>query len=156
MFPDYTATTGNYNELIIKAVAERYRRAYGAGRKPHRRIYISRSRAPVRRVLNDEVVHGESLSFSQQVQLLSECEMVAVPHGAGFVNMLFMPPGGSVLEIHPRDTKINNCYFTLASALSHPYYYMLADTASKHLDAHLDNMIVDPNLLERNLQNICA
>jgi capsular polysaccharide biosynthesis protein len=166
--PAHAAATGNYNELLIRSVAERYRLAFGSERKPDRRIYISRSKAPVRRVLNEdeivpvlsrhgfEIIHGESLSFSEQVRLLSECTMIAGPHGAGFVNMLFMAPGGSILEIHPRDTKINNCYFTLASALSHPYHYMLADTASTHLESHHDNMTVDPEELDRNLERMCS
>ncbi|WP_037088585.1 glycosyltransferase family 61 protein [Neorhizobium vignae] len=166
--PAHTAATGNYNERLIRCVAQRYRQAFGSGRKPDRRIYISRSKAPVRRVLNEdeiapvlsrhgfEVIQGESLSFSEQVRLLSECAMLAGPHGAGFVNMLFMVPGGSILEIHPRDMKTNNCYFTLASALSHPYHYMLADTVSKQVESHHDNMIVDPQELDRNLGRMCS
>lgn len=167
-FPAYTAATGNYNEQIIRSVGERYRYAFGTTAKPHRRIYISRSKAPVRKVLNEdeimpvlikhgfEILLGENLTFAEQVRLMSECTMLAGPHGAGFVNMLFMQPGSSILEIHPRDTKTNNCYFTLSSALSHRYYYMLANTASMDVESHHDNMVVNPDELDKNLKRMCG
>ena len=37
--------------------------------------------------------------------------------------MLFMPPGGQVLELRNEEDR-NNCYFALASDLGHPYYYL--------------------------------
>lgn len=165
--PTYSAETGNYNESVIKSVGEIYRRYYGTSSPIGRRIYISRSKAPVRKVLNEdqilpvlrqhgfEVVHCENLSFSEQVKLFSEASMIAGPHGAGFVNMMFTHPGAKLLEIHPRDTKINNCYFSMASAFEHPYFYMLSDTSSKDLPSHLDNMIVDLAELDRNLSLMC-
>lgn len=167
LLPTRVADTGNYNEDVIREVGDLYRRYYGISQPKGRRIYVSRSKAPVRNVLNEteikpilsrfgfEIVHCENLSFSEQVKLFSDSAIVAGPHGAGFVNTMFMPEGSKVLEIHPADTKINNCYFTMASAFHHSYFYMLANTASSTLPSHLDNMIVDPAKLQEQLEAVC-
>lgn len=168
LIPTYVAHTGNYNDEIIRKVGRLYREYFGASTSLGRRIYISRSKAPVRKILNEseilpvlsrygfEIFHCENLSFKQQVKLLSEASILTGPHGAGFVNMMFMAEGATVLEIHPKDQKINTCYFSMASAFNHSYFYMLADTTSPStLPSHLDNMIVDPVKLEEQLQAVC-
>lgn len=167
LLPTRVADTGNYNEAVIREIGDLYRRYYGTSQPKGRRIYVSRSKAPVRNVLNEEeirpvlsrfsfeIIHCENLSFSEQVKLFSDSAIVAGPHGAGFVNTMFMPEGSKVLEIHPADTKVNNCYFTMASAFHHSYFYMLANTASSTLPSHLDNMIVDPVKLQEQLEAVC-
>jgi capsular polysaccharide biosynthesis protein len=166
--PTYSADTGNYNESVIRSVGDTYRNHYGASAPVGRRIYISRSKAPVRKIENEdqilpvlarhgfEIVHCENMTFSEQVKLFSESSMMAGPHGAGFVNMMFMHPEAKILEIHPRDTKINNCYFSMASAFKHSYFYMLSDTSSRDLPSHLDSMIIDVDELDKNLSLLCA
>lgn len=167
LLPTRVADTGNYNEDVIREVRDLYRRYYGTPQSKGRRIYVSRSKAPVRNILNEteikpvlsrfgfEIVHCENLSFSEQVRLFSDSAIIAGPHGAGFVNTMFMPEGSKILEIHPADTKVNNCYFTMASAFHHSYFYMLADTASTITPSHLDNMIVDPVKLQVQLEAVC-
>ncbi len=44
--------------------------------------------------------------------------------------MLFMREGQQVLELRRRGDAHNNCYFTLASAMGHDYYYLLCDGSS--------------------------
>ncbi|UHS58226.1 MULTISPECIES: glycosyltransferase family 61 protein [Agrobacterium] len=167
-FPTYSAESGNYNESVIRSVGKIYRDHYGSSVSAGRRIYVSRSKASVRNVVNEteiapvlarygfEIVHCENMSFSEQVHLFSESSMIAGPHGAGLVNMMFMSPGAKILEIHPRDTRINNCYFCMASAFDHPYRYMLSKTASEALPSHLDNIIVDPKELDEQLSKMCV
>ncbi len=165
--PTYVAETGNYNDEIIRKVGGLYRAYFGTSTQSARRIYVSRSKAPVRQIANEaeilpilsrhgfEIVHCENLSFSEQVKLFSEASIITGPHGAGFVNMMFMAESATVFEIHPRDQKINTCYFSMASAFNHSYFYMLADTASTTTPSHLDNMIVDPVKLEEQLEAVC-
>jgi len=166
--PSYVAETGNYNDDVIKKVGELYRAYFGTSSPSVRRIYVSRNKAPVRQISNEaeilpilsrygfEIVHCENLSFSEQVKLFSEASIITGPHGAGFVNMMFMHEGATVLEIHPRDQKINTCYFSMASAFNHSYFYMLAETASTTTPSHLDNMIVDPVKLQEQLEAVCG
>jgi len=65
------------------------------------KIFISRRKALQRRIINeDEVIEAlapfgfvayalEELSFSEQVRLFSQADMVVAPHGAGLTNMIF-------------------------------------------------------------------
>lgn len=83
----------------------------GARPHPHRRLYVSRGEAGVRRLLNEEdilamlesagyeVVHPERLSVGEQASLFAEASHVVGVHGAGLTNMVFMAPGTRVFEI---------------------------------------------------------
>jgi capsular polysaccharide biosynthesis protein len=153
--PEYIADTGNYNEPMMRDISDIYRNHFGVKRPRGRRVYISRNKAQVRRVANEdelqlvlarhgfEIVHCEAMSFSQQVELFSDCSVIAGPHGAGQTNMLFMPPQSAVVEIQPKDSTINTCFFSLASAMKHHYFYVMADPMRKDRPSHLDDMIVD-------------
>ncbi|MCC9656526.1 glycosyltransferase family 61 protein [Rhodopirellula halodulae] len=99
---------------------------------PHRRIYISREFAQMRRVENErqvqaamraagfEIIHTEKLSFCDQVVLFSETKILAGIHGAGLTNLVFMRPGTQLLEF--RRSPIagkktwNHCFRDLAAA----------------------------------------
>jgi capsular polysaccharide biosynthesis protein len=108
-----------------------------------RRIYISRSKAKTRRVLNEselipvlaqygfEVVRAEELTYQQQVQLFFEAEFVVAPHGAGLTNLLFSEQC-QVLEFHPANL-IKTHYFLLCKALGFRYG-ALVGTAGDHLE----------------------
>ena len=74
-----------------------------------RRIYISRQRTRYRRIVNEadveRVMHdfgfqtyfAEDLSFREQVELMSEADIIASPSGAALTNILFAPPGTKIL-----------------------------------------------------------
>lgn len=128
------------------------------------RIWISRAHAKKRRILNEielypilakhniEIVHTESLSFSEQVSLFQQAKMVVGLHGAGLTNMLFMQSGGYIIEIRKKGDNHSNCYFTLASDLQHKYYYLLADTIDEQL--HEGDCTVNPTDLDLLLTNV--
>lgn len=92
---------------------------------PGRRVYLARG--PGRRHLRNEAevaavcaefgfetVHSSSLKDSGDfVRLFAGCAAVISPHGAGLTNVIFMPPGGTVVELAPSDWR-------------RPYYYTLA------------------------------
>jgi capsular polysaccharide biosynthesis protein len=97
-----------------------------------RRVFISRANARYRRLLNEselipelerlrfEIVRPEEFSFADQVRIFSECAAVLGVHGAGLTNILFVPAGCSVLEIHGPDvTRFH--YWVMACTLGHSY-----------------------------------
>jgi capsular polysaccharide biosynthesis protein len=106
---------------------------YGSQTKRRmRRIFITRSKAKYRRLLNEsdlvselvrlgfEIVRPEELKFADQVRLFSECAIVLAQHGAGLTNMLFAPTGCRVLEIHgPEVTRFH--YWMMACTMGHRY-----------------------------------
>ncbi|NJK36759.1 MAG: DUF563 domain-containing protein [Oscillatoriales cyanobacterium RM2_1_1] len=75
------------------------------------RIYISRGDARHRRVINEievmEVlqqygfvsVQLESLTFSQQVALFAQANVIVAPHGSGLTNLVFCQPDTQVIEL---------------------------------------------------------
>ncbi|WP_299824500.1 glycosyltransferase 61 family protein [uncultured Pontibacter sp.] len=98
---------------------------------PKKRIYISRSNARTRRVVNEqelvpilasygfEVVRPEEMTYQQQVQLFFDAEAVIAPHGAGLTNLLFSEQC-KVLELHPANL-IKTHYFLLCKGLGFEY-----------------------------------
>jgi capsular polysaccharide biosynthesis protein len=78
-----------------------------------RRIYLSRADATRRLLLNEselyayltqndiEIVEASKLSFTEQVKLMAQCEIVVGVHGAAMSNIIFCTSGTSVLEIFP-------------------------------------------------------
>lgn len=101
----------------------------------YRKIYISRSGAGKRKVKNEdallpvlndagfEILQMENLSFKQQRELMRETRVLVSIHGAGLANMIFMPKGSNVVELHPAVDRYNSCFYHLATALNLNYFY---------------------------------
>src|SRR5205085_744168 len=102
------------------------------GRLEPRLLPLARRRSapPLRRtrtrVLGEfgfRVAHFEDYAFAQQVALAARARHFVSNHGAGLTNMLFMRPGGSVLELRRRGERERNWFFNLANAVGLDYYY---------------------------------
>jgi capsular polysaccharide biosynthesis protein len=157
------APTGNYRPAFVTGLGSDWRAFLGTGR-PHRKVYVSRQKAPWRKVRNEDVVWSrlhsqgfervflEDLPFAEQVRLLAETEVLVSNHGAGLTNLLFMVPGTRVLEVRMRGDAANNCYFSLASAVGLEYFYLLADPLPGQSDSHTADLIVDPVALDQVLE----
>jgi len=86
-----------------------------ATKERKRRLFVSRSGAKVRRLLNEDEVTGtlaplgfeairaETLSFAEQMSLYAGAEIIVAPHGAGLANTAICHPGTVIVElIHDR------------------------------------------------------
>jgi capsular polysaccharide biosynthesis protein len=134
LLPAHTALTGSYNHALINELRDRFIGRLTA--KPYKRIYISRQRAAKRRIINEEEVvmvlesNGyethffEDYSLQKQIDIMVQTKSVVGLHGAGLTNMLFMHKGGKILELRNHKDSHNNCFFALASAMGHAYYYL--------------------------------
>ena len=134
---------------------------------PPKRIYISRSKAFGRRIVNEQdlwpilarrgFIHVtlEEMKLKDQIRLFSEAEAVVAAHGAGMTNLIWCQPKIKVLEIFsPR--YVNLCYWAIASIMQADYHYLLGSADGLVDDVHdaryfLEDIIVDPLLLERSL-----
>ena len=65
--------------------------------------------------------------------------------------MLFMSPGANVLELRHATDRINNCYFTMASAMNLNYFYQSCEPANRDEDPHSADLKVDVEALRTNL-----
>ncbi|MFN2532383.1 MAG: DUF563 domain-containing protein [Pyrinomonadaceae bacterium] len=165
LLPSHTAPSGHYNEALVKGVRHTLLNTFGLSvDDADDRIYISRSRARKRRIINEaevvdllrefsfQIIHAEDLSFQQQVTTLSRARYLVSNHGAGLTNMMFMPLDGRVLELRHQTDAINNCYFTLSSALGIDYLYQTCPSVAGSEDAHSADLQVDVDMLRTNLK----
>jgi len=158
------APTGNYRPALMKALRDRFLSYFGSSKSSNRKIFISRSQAPKRRIANEdelapileragfEIVLMERLSFADQVKLLSETSVLIGNHGAGLINMLFMRANSSIVELRLQGDSANNCFYSLSSALEHSYRYQLCDTLRPGEDAHTADFVVDAVLFTQLLK----
>ncbi len=164
LLPTLTAPTGNYNEALVRALRDCLRACFvrpeGPASPP--RIYISRERARRRKVVNETgvraaleplgyaTVHFEGLAFDEQARIAAAAQEIVSNHGAGLANMLFMRPGGRVLELRRSADAHFNCYYALASALGLGYHYQNCAPRVPGEPTHTADLIVDVPTLQRN------
>ncbi|GIV33733.1 MAG: hypothetical protein KatS3mg031_1268 [Chitinophagales bacterium] len=133
-------------------------------------IYFSRKKAGRRKLVNEEEAerlltdHGfriicpEDLSFIEQIELMKKAKFLVGIHGAALTNMLFMPPGGKVLEMHrsilSKEDLHSDVYWKLAVASGHQYYYQFCDPMHPQEDFFTADLIADIPLLRRNLEKL--
>src|SRR5580704_11385223 len=109
-----------------------------------RKIYISRGQARRRKLVNEEqvlpwlekrgfeIVCLERLNFAEQVKLFSSARIVAGVHGAGMTNLIFGPPGCSMLEFFSPDYH-QFCYRDLAATLKMKYRFFTGNPGPHHV-----------------------
>jgi hypothetical protein len=139
-------------------------------KKANKRIYISRSKAKRRKIINEsefetyllaqnfEIVHFEDLSISQQVNLMSETEIVISLHGAGLTNCMFMQPQSNLIELIPEVEKLKDFRFPfwrISSIVGLRYYSLFCETKStEEIDLYDRNIIVSIKEIHNILEQI--
>jgi capsular polysaccharide biosynthesis protein len=131
----------------------------GDAGRAHRRLYVTRRGARLRRLANEadmtgvlerhgfEIVEAERLSFAEQVRKFAEARIICGPHGAGLANMAFMPPGGAAIEIRPLAGPTNGLY-TLAGAAGHAYFVARASFLDHGVHPHAADIAVAADELD--------
>jgi capsular polysaccharide biosynthesis protein len=139
---ELTAPTGNFNPLIINRLRDMFQKKLLCNTQTNK-VYISRGKSSKRRILNESEVieilakkgfgiyYFEELSCEEQATLCFNATHIMSNHGAGLTNILFMKKGGKVFEFRHENDTINNCYFSLASALELDYYYQICETTNE-------------------------
>jgi capsular polysaccharide biosynthesis protein len=127
-------------------------------KKTPNRIYISRKKAPKRRIENEkqflnllsdfgfERVYAEDLSVQNQIRLFSNADELIGPHGAGLTNMVWGDEM-TIFEIH--NDYVRDHYYVLANNLGHKYIPIQGhSTQPSQLNS---NLIVDIDQIEATL-----
>lgn len=167
LFPSHFSGTGNFNDEAIKNTRHLFKsKCINAEAKSNKRLYISRSKAERRRLFNEEDlteilnyfnferVFTEDLSITEQIILFSQANILLSNHGAGLTNMLFMEAYGNVIELRSRKDAVNNCYFSLASALNLNYFYLLCDPTDSSESFHIADLTFDKIELKYLIQSV--
>lgn len=132
--------------------------------KPTKRVYISRSDASVRRVVNEidliialnnlrfEAVCLTDLSLIDQARLFSEADLVVGPHGAGMTNVVFMQYNSrGLIEFMPETYELN-CFQAICEINGIPYQRMMSRT----VDPAVHNIEVDIAQVVRQVRQTLA
>ncbi|MFM6194129.1 MAG: glycosyltransferase family 61 protein, partial [Planktothrix sp.] len=76
--------------------------------------------------LNFESVVLESLTISEQAELMASASVVLAPHGAGLSNLVFCQPGTKVIELFA-PTHIPPCYRIISNICELEHYYLIGE-----------------------------
>lgn len=122
------------------------------------RIYVSRSKALIRRILNEVeltsalanldflIVDLAEFDVSQQISMFSGAKMVIAPHGAGLANLFFCQPGVSVLELHADTSYQDPSYWLSSCLMGHDFSYAIGEPLMSSSDNPKDrDFIVNVN-----------
>jgi capsular polysaccharide biosynthesis protein len=162
----YVAPTGNYNPSVLKELRQRLINEVPIEPVgvPTFDIYISRSKATRRRVLNEtevvalltgygfKIVFAEDLSFEEQIILFDNANNVIGIHGAGLTNCLFMKPDRNLLELRRKGDEHNNCYYSMANANDINYFYLECEADND--DTNICNLKVDLSKLKLAVESM--
>lgn len=157
----HTAITGNFDVPLINKLRDKF---INSSHQSKRYVYISRQNAKKRKILNEEDVvrvlsrfgfeihRFEEYSLAQQIAIMGDTKVLLSIHGAGLTNMLFMPKNSIIFELRNRNERKLNCFFSMASALDHQYYYLKNQGTSD--DTHEADLTVNVADLENELIKI--
>ncbi len=135
-------------------------------KKPPLRLYVSRSDALRRRILNEsevfavlkrygfEKVELSALTFKEQAEFFLAAEAVVGPHGAGFSHLVFCQPKTPFLEIFD-PAYFNPCYWYVSDRVGLEYYYQFGEGPRfpDGFQTHLDpDITVNLGQLEASLK----
>ena len=101
-----------------------------------------------------EIYNFDNLSLKEQIKIAQKTKLFISIHGAALTNMLFMKKSQNILEIRHPDSDLQNCYFSLASALKHNYFYFLGTPINKDSNPHDGNLKIDVESFENLLKTI--
>ena len=136
-----------------------------------RRLYFSRADAAWRRARNEpdlvpvlrsfdfEIVQVDRDKPWEQVRVSAGADLIVGVHGAALTNMMFMRPGGRLLELrHGRGDIFFDAYSPMAEALGIDYSIQLCEIADEVVGFNTKetDLIVDPDQLRENLARLTA
>lgn len=117
---------------VILSTAQREISSTGLARPES--IYVSRRDAKARPMLNEAELEEELKDLGVRIVVLSELSVdeqwrtfmgtkrVIGPHGAGLTNLIFLPSGSDVVEIHPPGNRARLAFERLTDQFDHHYW----------------------------------
>ncbi|MDR7240803.1 glycosyltransferase family 61 protein [Neobacillus drentensis] len=108
--------------------------------KEYQKVYITRSNAARRRVVNEEeliqllkrkgftIVILEKLKLWEQIEVFSSADIIIGPHGAGLTNLLFVRPGTKMIELFS-PAYVHPIYWVLSNRVGADYHYVIGEGA---------------------------
>ncbi len=134
------------------------------------KIYLSRKKASVRKVDNEddveelvrkhgfEVITNEDFNFFELLSIYSKAKCLISIHGAGLTNIIWMKKGSFVFELHRKITSSNDThnriFWYLADSLNHKYLRQACEPVDSKTDYVSANLNVNIRKFRSNLELI--
>lgn len=162
---------GNYSAPVMREVKAAFLAAAGVGQEAPAqptRLYISRSKAPRRKVLNEGEVEQllgrygfrcvcfEDFAFEDQLRLCASANVLVSMHGAGLSNMIFMPEQATIVEFRKFDDGLNYFFTGLGETLGYQYHLLYCPAADEQQSVQDADLYVDIAALDAVLQQLPA
>jgi capsular polysaccharide biosynthesis protein len=167
--PEQIATSGQMrpeNILGLRKTLLQYFQPQFSGKINYPNVYISRSKARFRKVLNEaellpvlkkygfEVIYFEDLSVAEQVELCYNAVNIVSIHGANLTNIIFMQPGKNVLELRKLGDMDNNYYYELADSVGCNYFHLDCESEDPEPEKNTFSLYTNPEQFETCLQKL--
>lgn len=133
--PSYPNEHGTVNPWVCSGVKEIFRSESAGSALQRRRVYISRSRATGRKLVNEEALFSllekeygfvkiftEDLTMAEKVTIFGNAECVIAPHGGGLTNILFSGKNCKIVDIFPPGD-FDTFFWSIANSNELAYYY---------------------------------
>ena len=133
-----------------------------------KRIYVSRSKADRRRIVNEKdvinlvtkygftVYNMEDLSVYEQINLFNKGEIIIATNGAAAANLVYCSNPFTFLEIFPQNY-FDSSFRILAQVLECDYHYFIAKCPKNaDIDPQKEDLYLDCKKLEKWLIKIAA
>lgn len=156
IMPMHVAPSGHFNPDFLKQFRQRLLTRFKPDPKVSlgKRLFLGRDNATNgRRITNGsdfeatlldfgfKKVNMDKYSFADQVSIAHNAECIISVHGAGLTNILFMNSGSSVIEIRQKGIRNSECYYSMADALDHRYFYLLAELTEPKKEIFSDILV---------------
>jgi capsular polysaccharide biosynthesis protein len=147
--PTFPGLSSSPSPAHLITVRDACLEAVGPPAGARRRVYISRSDAPDRRIANEhellpvladfgfERATLSDKSLPEQIRLFQSAEVIVAPHGAGNTNLLFAPRDCIMIELMG-PTIYSWSFMVIASTLGQLYGYVACAERGRDL-------VVDPS-----------
>lgn len=160
--PNFAYPSWIVNFLRSTFIDESFLKKYNT----YKRIYISRSKAYMRKIINEDEVESllrtlgfstiylEDLSLFEQAALIASADIIVGPHGSGFSNLIFAHPKAHCIEIFSEEG-INKLFFNLARAVDLNHHTLIcSDEGLSSQDKTKEGIMVDVLKLASLLEEI--
>ncbi|MGB3402768.1 MAG: tetratricopeptide repeat protein [Microcoleaceae cyanobacterium] len=126
----------------VQSLRQYFLGSYSDNTSESSQVYISRTKAKKRKMLNEEViidllikykfkiVDFELMSVTEQAHCMATAKVVIAPHGSGLTNLVFCQPGTKVIEILSPNW-FNSCYWILSQTCQLDYFCLAGFDSSE-------------------------
>ncbi|MDX2048354.1 MAG: glycosyltransferase family 61 protein [Chitinophagaceae bacterium] len=137
--PSYPNEHGTVNQWVCREVNDLFKPGIAnAASGKGTRLYISRSNAVGRKIINEEElvsfleqygfekIYGENYSIAEKIDLFGNAGCIIGPHGGGLTNIIFCRAGCSVVDIFPPGD-FDTFFWSISNSNQLPYYYFFGE-----------------------------